>query len=145
MNLHKNPGELYDTLLVVGDRLNTSPAIIEKDYYVTMFLEALAKRVPNLLFKGGTSLSKCHKIINRFSEDIDLTLDADNQTQGNKRNLKYEIIEVCNDIERQAFAECESLTDVYYKGSQEEWWEISIGIENSPLINATIHYNYTGE
>ena len=98
MNLHKNPQEFYDTLLVLGDRLNTSPAIIEKDYYVTMFLEALAKRVPNLLFKGGTSLSKCHKIINRFSEDIDLTLDSENQTQGNKRNLKYEIIEVCNEL-----------------------------------------------
>ena len=82
MNLHKNPQEFYDTLLVLGDRLNTSPAIIEKDYYVTMFLEALAKRVPNLLFKGGTSLSKCHKIINRFSEDINLTLDSENQTQG---------------------------------------------------------------
>lgn len=98
MNLHKNPQEFYDTLLVLGDRLNTSPAITEKDYYVTMFLEALAKRVPNLLFKGGTSLSKCHKIINRFSEDIDLTLDSENQTQGNKRNLKYEIIEVCNEL-----------------------------------------------
>lgn len=84
MNLHKNHQELYDTLLVLGDRLNTSPAVIEKDYYVTMFLEALSKKVPNLLFKGGTSFSKCHKIINRFSEDIDLTLDADNQTQGKK-------------------------------------------------------------
>ena len=74
MNLHKNSQEFYDTLLVLGDRLNTSPAIIEKDYYVTMFLEALAKRVPNLLFKGGTSLSKCHKIINRFSEDFDILI-----------------------------------------------------------------------
>ena len=74
MNLHKNPQEFYDTLLVLDDRLNTSPAIIEKDYYVTMILKALAKRVPNLLFKGGTSLSKCHKIINRFSEDFDISL-----------------------------------------------------------------------
>ncbi len=98
MNLHKNGQEFYDTLLAAGNHLNTSPAIVEKDYYVTMFLEALVKRVPNLIFKGGTSLSKCHKIINRFSEDVDLTLDADNQTQGNKRNLKYEIIEVCNEL-----------------------------------------------
>ncbi len=98
MNLHKNSQDFYDTLLAVGHHLNTSPAIVEKDYYVTMFLQSLAKRVPNLLFKGGTSLSKCHKIINRFSEDIDLTLDADNQTQGNKRSLKYEIIEVCNEL-----------------------------------------------
>lgn len=98
MNLHKNHQEFYDTLLVLGDRLHTSPAIIEKDYYVTMFLEALSKRVPNLIFKGGTSLSKCHKIINRFSEDIDLTLDAKSQTQGNKRNLNHEVIEVCHEL-----------------------------------------------
>ncbi len=98
MNLHKNPREFYDTLLVLGDRLNISPAIIEKDYYVTMFLEALSKRVPYLLFKGGTSLSKCYKIINRFSEDIDITLDSENQTQRKKRNLKYEIIEICNEL-----------------------------------------------
>ncbi len=98
MNLHKNSRDFYDTLLAVGNRLNTSPAIVEKDYYVTMFLQALSKRVPTLLFKGGTSLSKCHKIINRFSEDIDLTLDAENQTQGKKRNLKYEIIAVCEEL-----------------------------------------------
>ena len=98
MNLHKNSDEFYDTLLAVGDRLNTSAAIVEKDYYVTMFLEALAKKVPNLIFKGGTSLSKCHKIINRFSEDIDLTLDAQCQTQGNKQNLKRKIIEVCREL-----------------------------------------------
>lgn len=98
MNLHKNYKEFYDTILVVADRLNTSPAIIEKDYYVTMFLDALSKRVPNLVFKGGTSLSKCYKIINRFSEDIDLTLEAKNQTQGQKKNLKKEIIGVCNEL-----------------------------------------------
>lgn len=98
MNLHKNSKEFYDTLLILSDRLNTSPSIIEKDYYVTMFLESLSKRVPNLLFKGGTSLFKCYKIINRFSEDIDLTLEAENQTQGEKRNLKYEIIEVCKEL-----------------------------------------------
>lgn len=98
MNLHKNPQEFYDTLLALSAKLNISSAIIEKDYYVTMFLEVLAKRVPNLIFKGGTSLSKCYKIINRFSEDIDLTLDANQQSQGKKRNLKYEIIEVCKEL-----------------------------------------------
>lgn len=98
MNLHKHPQEFYDTVLVLADRLNTSPVIIEKDYYVTMFLEALVKRVPDLLFRGGTSLSKCHKLINRFSEDIDLTLNAENRIQSRKKNLKYEIIEVCNEL-----------------------------------------------
>ncbi len=45
MNLHKNPQEFNDTILILADKLNTSPAIIEKDYYVTMFLEAFSKKV----------------------------------------------------------------------------------------------------
>lgn len=69
--------------------------IIEKDYYVTLFLKELNKRVPNLLFKGGTSLSKCYKIIDRFSEDIDLSLVNKTYTQGDRRRLKSVIIDLC--------------------------------------------------
>jgi len=99
MNLHKNKKEFYETILMISSKLNTTPAIVEKDYYVSLFLKHLVKKVPNILFKGGTSLSKCHKVINRFSEDIDLTLDMDNQTQSCKKNLKHKIIEVCNELE----------------------------------------------
>lgn len=98
MKLHNNKKEFIDTILLIADKLNTAPAIIEKDYYVTIFLQELHKRMPNVLFKGGTSLSKCYKLINRFSEDIDLTLDINNQTQSNKRKLSHTIIEVCNEL-----------------------------------------------
>lgn len=37
MNLHKNFELFYDTLLRVADCLHTSVAIVEKDYYVTLF------------------------------------------------------------------------------------------------------------
>ena len=43
-----------------------------------------------------------------------------------------------------AFYSCSSLTDVYYGGSEAEWKAISIGSGNTPLTNATIHYNSTG-
>ena len=66
MNLHKDPNTFHDTLFAVADHWGTSPAIIEKDYFVTMLLESLARRIPNMIFKGGTSLSKCYKIIKRF-------------------------------------------------------------------------------
>ncbi len=49
---------------------------VEKDWWVTTVLEALFS-LPfssQLSFKGGTSLSKCWKLINRFSEDIDITI-----------------------------------------------------------------------
>ena len=51
---------------------------VEKDWWVTLTLYALfnCKYKEHLLFKGGTSLSKCWKIIERFSEDIDIGLEA---------------------------------------------------------------------
>lgn len=64
------------------------PAIIEKDYYVTEALRAIAATRHNdsiindnivsnssIIFKGGTSLSKGWNLIQRFSEDIDIFLD----------------------------------------------------------------------
>ena len=49
---------------------------IEKDWWVTVTLKALFNtECRNVLsFKGGTSLSKCYNIIERFSEDIDLAI-----------------------------------------------------------------------
>ena len=41
----------------------------------------------------------------------------------------------------EAFYKCTSLTDVYYTGTEAQWKKISIGSNNSPLTNATIHYN----
>jgi len=98
MVLH-NDKENFDIAIKAASRhFNVSPAIIEKGYYVTLVLSELAKQVPDLLFKGGTSLSKCHKIIDRFSEDIDITLDSNHQSQGKRKNLKYTIIEICNTL-----------------------------------------------
>ena len=58
-------------------RRDVTPIIIEKDFWVCWTLRRLMS-VPvladNLTFKGGTSLSKAYGIIDRFSEDIDLTI-----------------------------------------------------------------------
>lgn len=52
------------------------PAIVEKDYYVTEALRFIADAAgDNIIFKGGTSLSKGWNLIQRFSEDIDIFLD----------------------------------------------------------------------
>ena len=55
-----------------------SPEIVEKDFWVTLLLDYLfhhSEFKEYFTFKGGTSLSKCFNIINRFSEDIDLILN----------------------------------------------------------------------
>ena len=48
-------------------------------------------------------------------------------------------------IGRNAFYGCSYLRRVNYKGTKEQWEEISIGGNNSDLTNATINYNYSGE
>jgi predicted nucleotidyltransferase component of viral defense system len=56
------------------------PAIyVEKDYWVTFALYKIVKAPigKDTVFKGGTALSKCYKLIERFSEDIDLAIDKD--------------------------------------------------------------------
>lgn len=54
------------------------PALIEKDYYVTEALRIIAATgTDQIIFKGGTSLSKGWNLIDRFSEDIDIFLDPE--------------------------------------------------------------------
>jgi predicted nucleotidyltransferase component of viral defense system len=59
-------------------RLGLQAASIEKDYWICWVLRGLfdlPEIGPQLTFKGGTSLSKAWKLIERFSEDIDLVID----------------------------------------------------------------------
>ena len=58
-------------------RMGVSPQIVEKDFWVCWTLKQLFMLPdigPHLIFKGGTSLSKVFKIIERFSEDIDVSI-----------------------------------------------------------------------
>lgn len=84
MKLYNDKETFSELVEIASDYYKIDPAFVEKDYFVTLLLKELAARVPNLLFKGGTSLSKCYRVIDRFSEDIDLTLDENYQTQGQK-------------------------------------------------------------
>ncbi|GHT18174.1 hypothetical protein FACS189429_4140 [Bacteroidia bacterium] len=59
--------------------LNLSEVAIEKDVWVTAVLRALFKLpyAENISFKGGTSLSKCWNVIERFSEDVDIAINRE--------------------------------------------------------------------
>lgn len=63
----------------IATQLGMKPFAVEKDWWVSRTLEIIFKMPisAHLVFKGGTSLSKAWKLINRFSEDIDLALDKD--------------------------------------------------------------------
>lgn len=90
--LHDDKDLFRQVIEGAAKELQMSRAIVEKDYYVTALLAEISKRTPDLVFKGGTSLSKCYKIIQRFSEDIDLNLSGVNRpTEGQRRALKHNI------------------------------------------------------
>ena len=73
MFLHNDEELFKDVIIAASVDQKRTVEIEAKDYYVTMILKLLAQVEPGCVFKGGTSLSKCHHVIDRVSEDIDIT------------------------------------------------------------------------
>lgn len=95
--LHDDKELFEQVVLKASEHFGIEAGIVEKDYYVTLLLREIVRRQPNIIFKGGTSLSKCYKIIKRFSEDIDLNIDCvSHPTQGERRQLKENILDAIN-------------------------------------------------
>lgn len=93
MNLHHDREAFEELLIGAANELAIPTNIIEKDYYVTITLKLLADKLDNMVFKGGTSLTKCYHLLDRFSEDIDIsyTAESGNLGEAGKRQLKKAI------------------------------------------------------
>lgn len=63
----------------ISQKTNLNEVAVEKDWWVTSVLHALfaLPYAENLSFKGGTSLSKCYNLIERFSEDVDIAINRE--------------------------------------------------------------------
>jgi hypothetical protein len=88
MTLHENKEAFNDAIRAASEHLGIRDVFVEKDYWVTLILQRLSQSEfkNNVIFKGGTSLSKVHKLINRFSEDVDLAiLKSEGQTETQQR------------------------------------------------------------
>lgn len=97
MYLHEDREQFLDAIRMMAMHTEVSEIVVEKDYYVTMILRLLSQKLPFVVFKGGTSLSKCHMIIKRFSEDIDITIDT-SLSQGQKKKVKYTLVEIAEEL-----------------------------------------------
>ena len=67
--------------------MSLSSSYVEKDWYIVQILKIVSQiqyEEFNLIFAGGTALSKAHKLIYRMSEDIDFKLNIDNELQSRK-------------------------------------------------------------
>lgn len=71
--LYRNTDEFDATIDAAAEELGISTTAVEKDYWVTEVLRALTiGHGGDFIFKGGTSLSKAYRIVERFSEDVDV-------------------------------------------------------------------------
>lgn len=91
---------LEELILNINSRTGIRNDILEKDYYVCLVLKELASKQKKLqaYFKGGTAVYKILDHMNRFSEDIDLTVKVNenesnnsNKTRLKKSSLGYDI------------------------------------------------------
>ncbi|WP_207436107.1 nucleotidyl transferase AbiEii/AbiGii toxin family protein [Sabulibacter ruber] len=106
MNLHQNPEVFRDAITATAEALQIRDVFVEKDYWVTLVLYRLAHSpfVEQAIFKGGTSLSKAYNLIERFSEDIDLAINApegmaNNQVMQLIRKISKEITKDMIEVE----------------------------------------------
>lgn len=86
MKLHEDKILFRQAVQYTADQMRTLAIYIEKDYWVTYALYTIFHNPigKETVFKGGTALSKCYQLIERFSEDIDLVVlrregETDNQ------------------------------------------------------------------
>lgn len=98
MNWYKEyQAEWKEIIETVARELGRSEQMVEKDTIQSMFLFELAKSELPFVFKGGTSLSKAYNLIDRFSEDIDLSMNR-RPTQSERVKSKELIIEIAGNL-----------------------------------------------
>ncbi len=82
----------------VSQQLDYPPAFVERDYWITEILRSIAKPIPDvdarIVFKGGTSLSKGWRLIQRMSEDVDvIVVFGDSATIGDRNRVLRHLID----------------------------------------------------
>ena len=94
MNLHTNNQLFQDAVIATAQQLNIPEIYVEKDYWVTVALYTIfhSAVADDAVFKGGTALSKCHKLIERFSEDVDMVVLNNKGESGNQLKNKLKAI-----------------------------------------------------
>ncbi|MDD6302696.1 MAG: nucleotidyl transferase AbiEii/AbiGii toxin family protein [Bacillales bacterium] len=92
-----NKSEWKEIIDTVSLELKRNPLMVEKDTIQSMFLYELSKSELPFLFKGGTSLFKAYDLIDRFSEDIDLSMSR-SITDKEKKKSKETIIEIATEL-----------------------------------------------
>src|SRR5690554_3005126 len=97
MKLHSDIELFKEAVEITADLMKIKPIYVEKDYWVTYALYNIFKNEigKETIFKGGTALSKCFGLIQRFSEDVDLVVLRNENETGNQLKTKIKKISKC--------------------------------------------------
>lgn len=89
MRLHEDTEAFSELVQATAEAVGLPQVYIEKDYWVTKALKHLSESVyiNEVVFKGGTSLSKAYRLVERFSEDIDLAVFAGDKGDSARKSL----------------------------------------------------------
>ena len=96
MYLFNNPVLFQKFIDRVSNLNGYNKAFIEKDYYLSLILYEISKLNEDIVFKGGTSLSKAYHAIERFSEDVDLSFPY-HIGEARRKKLKYNVMKVVSE------------------------------------------------
>lgn len=96
MELYEDKNAFKELVSVTSEYFAISKTLVEKDYFLMLFLKSVSRDISGIVFKGGTSLSKCFKLIERFSEDLDLALDLDHCSSSLRKQTILNIRKIAN-------------------------------------------------
>ena len=106
MRLHEDETLFRQAVIATAAQLNIPEIFIEKDYWVTFVLHSIFHDPigEETVFKGGTALSKCFRLIDRSSEDIDLVVkqyegETGNQLRQKIRNVSQVVTSILPEVE----------------------------------------------
>lgn len=105
MNLHENIKLYRDAIRFSAQQMKLQPKYIEKDYWVTYALFTIFNNEigKDTVFKGGTALTKCYQLIERFSEDIDFVVlrregEADSKLKSKLKSISTVIESILPEV-----------------------------------------------
>ena len=93
----ENKDEWKQIIETVAAEEHRTTQMVEKDTIQSMFLLGLSRSEIQFVFKGGTSLSKAYDLIDRFSEDIDLSMNR-KPTESEKKKTKTLIMNIAKNL-----------------------------------------------
>lgn len=153
--LHNDKDEFLKILGRTSAQTGFPLRLLEKDYYITLVLSVINDLSADLIFKGGTCLSKIYYSYHRLSEDLDFTLKlpTDNSTRNVRRNAIKPIKESINvllnkfgmsvkNLDEAGHSEStQYIYNLEYKSvvlNKKESLKLEIGLRFNPIIHPVV-------